>query len=463
MRRSSFGSTAALAAIAAVVAAVGTSLPASATSIRPVAPARTVAAHPTPFKAEAITVHRAALQAGQQYVCPPSVKRGEMTCQSIRNTRPAAPGTAAAANSSYGPTQLRSAYAIASAAAKKGKGVLVAIVDAHSDPKLAADLASYRSHFKLGACTTKSGCLKILNQSGKTSPLPSPDKGWATEESLDVDMVSAVCPKCHILVVEANSALTTDLGAAEKTAVAKGARYVSNSWSGPEFFGDDSANADFNHPGNVIDFTAGDFATGPAYPTDLQYVTAVGGTSLKHAKNKRGWSESAWGVNTTFAEGTAAGCSVQEPKPSWQRADDNESTGCADRTENDVSADADPNTGVLIFDSYKSTPSGLFDIGGTSAATPIVTAIYALAGTPSRSSYPAEYPYLHTSHLFNVTTGVSGKCETFRQYICHGKKGYDGPTGLGTPNGTGAFANTAHLVSLVNPGTQDASRAARSR
>ncbi|HEY3903319.1 MAG TPA: ricin-type beta-trefoil lectin domain protein [Streptosporangiaceae bacterium] len=445
-----------MAAVAAVVAAVGTSLPASATSIRPVAPARAVAAHPTPVKAQAITVHRAALPAGQQYVCPPAVKRGQMTCQSIRNTRPAAPGTAAAANSSYGPAQLRSAYAIASAAAKKGKGVLVAIVDAHSDPKLAADLSSYRSHFHLGACTTKSGCLKILNQSGKTSPLPSPDRGWATEESLDVDMVSAICPKCHILLVEAKSALTTDLGAAEKTAVAKGARYVSNSWSGPEFFGDDTTNPDFNHPGDVIDFAAGDFATGPAYPTDLQYVTAVGGTSLKHAKNKRGWSESVWGANAAFAEGTAAGCSVQEPKPSWQRADDSESTGCADRTENDVSADADPNTGVLIFDSYKSTPSGLFDIGGTSAATPIVTAVYALAGTPSHGSYPAEYPYLHTSHLFDVTTGVSGKCETFRQYICHGRKGYDGPTGLGTPNGTAAFANTAHLVSLVDPGNQDA-------
>jgi Ricin-type beta-trefoil lectin domain len=440
-----------LAAAAAVVAALGTSLPASATSIRPVGPARTSTAHPLSARARAITVHRAALPAGEQYVCPAAVKRGQMTCMSIRSNHPAA------ANSSYGPTQLRSAYAIASAAASKGKGVLVAIVDAHSDPKLASDLASYRSHFHLGACTTKSGCLKILNQSGKASPLPSPDKGWATEESLDVDMVSAICPKCHILVVEATTPATTDLGAAEKTAVAKGARYVSNSWSGPEFFGDDGTNPDFNHPGDVIDFAAGDFATGPAYPTDLQYVTAVGGTSLKHAKNKRGWSESAWGVNSAGAEGTAGGCSVQEPKPSWQRADDNESTGCANRTENDVSAVADPNTGVLIFDSYKSSPSGLFDIGGTSAATPIITSIYALAGTPSRGSYPAEYPYLHTSKLFDVTTGVSGKCESFRQYLCHGKKGYDGPTGLGTPNGTGAFANTAHLVSLVNPGTQDSS------
>ncbi|HET7017380.1 MAG TPA: ricin-type beta-trefoil lectin domain protein [Streptosporangiaceae bacterium] len=446
-----------MAAVAAVVAALGTSLPASATSARPVAPARTTAAHPAPAMVRGTTVHRAALPAGQQYVCPAAIKRGQMECNSIRSTRPAVPGKASAANANYGPAQLRSAYAIASAAAKKGKGVLVAIVDAFSDPNLAADLSRYRAHFHLPACTTKNGCLKIVNGAGKASPLPRPDKGWAIEESLDVDMVSAVCPNCHILLVEAKTNGTTDLGAAEKTAVAKGARFVSNSWSGPEFFGDDVSNADFNHPGDVINFAAGDAATGPAYPTDLQYVTAVGGTSLKHAKNKRGWSESAWGVNQTFAEGTAGGCSVQEPKPSWQRADASASAGCLNRTENDVSAVADPNTGVLIWDSYKVTPSGLQEIGGTSAATPIVTAIAALAGTPTKGSYPAEYPYLHTSHLFDVTTGVSGKCEPFRQYICHAKPGFDGPTGLGTPNGTAAFANTAHLVTLVDPGTQDAS------
>ena len=407
-----------------------------------------------PAKAHAITVHRAALPAGEHYVCPAAIKRGQMECNSIRSTRPTA---ARAANGNYGPAKLRSAYAIATAAAKKGKGVLVAIVDAFSDPKLASDLSKYRLHFHLSACTTKNGCLKIINQSGKTSPLPRPDNGWAVEESLDVDMVSAICPNCHILLVEAKNDSFTNLGAAEQAAIAKGARFVSNSWSGPEFFGDDVTNPDFNHPGDVVNFAAGDAATGPAYPTDLQYVTSVGGTSLKHAKNKRGWSESAWGVNTTFGEGTAGGCSVQEPKPSWQRADANASTGCLNRTENDVSAVADPNTGVEIFDSYKVSPSGLQEIGGTSAATPIVTAISALAGKPTRGSYPAEYPYLHTSHLFDVTTGVSGKCETFRQYLCHAKRGFDGPTGLGTPNGTAAFANTAHLVTLVNPGSQDAS------
>ncbi len=453
MRRSSLYGPAALAATAAVIAALGTTIPATASA----APVRAAVAHPMPATTRAVTMHRAALPAGERYVCPAPTKRFENACMSIIRTGRSGnlPASPAVANGDYGPAQLRSAYKLTAASAKKGKGVTIAIVDAFNDPHLAADLGHYRSHFHLSACTTKSGCLKVVNQSGNSGPLPRADAGWATEESLDVDMVSAICSKCHILLVEAKSAFTNDLGAAEQTAIKKGARFVSNSWSGGESFGQDIFNPDFNHPGDVIAFAAGDFGTGPAYPTDLQYVTAVGGTTLKHAKGKRGWSETAWGANKASAFGTGSGCSVLEPKASWQRADANASTGCLNRTENDVSAVGDPDTGVLIYDTYKSQPSGLADIGGTSAATPIITSIYALAGTPAHGTYPAEYPYLHTSHLFDVTSGVNGKCESFRQYICHGKKGYDGPTGLGTPNGTGAFTDTAHRVTLVDPGTQD--------
>lgn len=364
----------------------------------------------------------------------------------------------ASASNSYGPSNLRSAYKIATEAARKGGGRLVAIVDAFKDPKAASDLATYRRHFHLSPCTTHNHCLKIVNQLGHASPLPRADTGWAVEESLDLDMVSAICPRCHILLVEAKTNSTANLGTAEKTAIAKGARYVSNSWSGPEFFGQDEFNADFNHPGDVIDFAAGDSGYSPAYPTDLQYVTAIGGTSLRHARNKRGWSETVWGKANSQAtmDGTGGGCSGLEPKPSWQRADAAAPGGCLLRTENDVSAVSDPNTGVLIYDTYRTNPPGLFEIGGTSAATPIITAIYALAGTPTRGTYPAEYPYLHSSHLFDVTGGANGKCEKFRQYLCHGKRGYDGPTGLGTPNGTRAFTdNSAHRVALVDPGTQD--------
>jgi hypothetical protein len=377
---------------------------------------------------------------------------------SIIATRPAGEtgwAVPATANNSYGPSDLRSAYKITKQSANNGGGKTVALVDAYKDPNAASDLAAYRKHFHLSACTIGNKCLKIVNQSGKTSPLPSPNADWATEESLDLDMVSAICPKCHILLVEANSNATSDLGGAEDTAVRLGARYVSNSWSGGEFFGQDDLDSNFNHPGDVIDFAAGDFGYGAAYPTDLQYVTAVGGTSLKHAHNRRGWAETVWGAaNSSTVGGTAGGCSTLEPKASWQREDATEPDGCLNRTENDVSAEADPNTGVLIYDTYKSP--GLFEIGGTSAATPIITAIYALAGTPTKSTYPAQYPYLHTSHLFDVTSGLNGPCESFRKYLCHGEKGYDGPTGLGTPNGTAAFTNGgAHQVTVVDPGTQD--------
>ncbi len=211
----------------------------------------------------------------------------------------------------------------------------------------------------------------------------------------------------------------------------------------------------FDHPGDVQSFAAGDFGYGPAYPTDLQFVTSVGGTSLKHSGNKRGWTESAWG-NSGGEDGTGGGCSAFEAKPSWQRADASYPGGCLNRTENDVSADADPDTGALVFDSFKQSPPGFEEIGGTSEATPIITAIYALAGTPTKGTFPGEYPYLHTKNLFDVTSGVNGTCEANRQYLCHGKNGFDGPTGLGTPNGTAAFANgTTHRVTVVDPGVQD--------
>ncbi len=220
-----------------------------------------------------------------------------------------APVSETSASSDYGPAQLRSAYKLSNASATKGKGATVAIVDAFSDPDAARDLSHYRSHFHLSACTPHNGCLRIVNQSGHAGPLPQARAGWATEQSLDLDMVSAICPNCHILLVEARNAVISDLGAAEDTAIAKGARFVSNSWAGPEFFGQDEFDSDFNHPGNVLAFAAGDTGYDPAYPADLQYVTAVGGTSLRRVRNGRGWTESAWGSATAGAEGTAGGCS----------------------------------------------------------------------------------------------------------------------------------------------------------
>ena len=438
---------AALGAYAAAAPAVASAATGSGTASRPAAHAPHQA---RPFAAPQV----APLPAGQRRVCPVPTRPGQVECMSIVHTG-AAGSSPAVTVRGYGPSQLLSAYKLRSAASR-GRGKVIAIVDAFNDPKAAPDLATYRRHFKLGACTRASKCLRIVNQNGSARHLPRARADWATEESLDLDMVSAICPKCRILLIEANNAFTTNLGAAVDRAVTMGARYVSNSWSAPEFPGQQVDNHFFNHPGDVVDFASGDSGYGAAYPTDLQYVTAIGGTTLRRTSHGRGWTETVWGSSSPpHSEGTASGCSAFEAKPSWQRADDFSPGGCLNRTENDVAAVANPNTGVAVFDSYQSFgwfPDG---VGGTSAATPIITAIYALAGTPTRNTYPAQYPYLHSKHLFDVTSGSNGSCAP-RRYLCNGERGYDGPTGLGTPNGTNAFTDSnTHRVTLLDPGNQN--------
>jgi hypothetical protein len=444
------------AALLAAIAALG-AYGAIAPTVATAATGPAAASRPAPHAPGATglpTAPRVArLPAGERRICPVPTRPGQMECMSIVRTAPAGTGPAVTVRG-YGPSALLSAYKLRSVAGR-GRGKVIAIVDAFNDPRAAPDLATYRSHFRLGACTRASHCLRIVNEHGSARNLPRADAGWAGEESLDLDMVSAICPKCRILLVEATNPTIANLGTAVSTAVAMGARYVSNSWSGIEFTQEGLFNHFFNHPGEVIDFASGDFGFGAAYPTDLQYVTAIGGTTLRHTAHGRGWSETVWGSSSPPGSlGTGSGCSALAPKPSWQRADDTSPTGCLNRTENDVAAVANPNTGVAVFDSYRNGgwfPDG---VGGTSAATPIITAIYALAGTPTRSTYPAEYPYLHNKHLFDVTSGSNGSCSP-RQYLCHGEHGYDGPTGLGTPNGPAAFTDSnAHRVTLLDPGNQ---------
>ncbi|MCQ4043635.1 putative Ig domain-containing protein [Streptantibioticus rubrisoli] len=346
--------------------------------------------------------------------------------------------------SGYGPSDLQSAYNLPSASA--GSGQTVAIVDAQDDPNAESDLATYRSQYGLPACTTANGCFKKIDQNGGTN-YPTGDTGWAGEISLDVDMVSAICPQCHILLVEANSASMSDLGAAVNQAVAQGAKYVSNSYGGSEDATDTSSDSQyFNHPGVAITVSSGDSDYGAEYPAASQYVTSVGGTSLTRDSSARGWSESVW--NTSSTEGTGSGCSAYDPKPSWQT-----DSGCSKRTISDVSAVADPATGVAVYQTYGG--SGWNVYGGTSASSPIIASVYALAGTPAASSYPASYPYAHTSALNDVTSGNNGSCSP--SYLCTAGPGYDGPTGWGTPNGTAAFtggSSTGNTVTVTNPGNQ---------
>ncbi|MYQ95605.1 peptidase S8 [Streptomyces sp. SID4946] len=374
--------------------------------------------------------------------CATPKHKGELACNSLRVTggltafqkQQAADGITpkAATPSGYGPSDLQSAYGLTSAATSKGAGETIAIVDAYNDPNAEADLAKYRSYYGLPACTKASGCFKQVSQTGSTTSLPSSDAGWSEEISLDLDMASAICPNCNILLVEAKSATMANLGTAVNEAVTLGAKYVSNSYGGSESSSDTSYDTSyFKHPGVAITVSAGDGGYGAEYPAASQYVTSVGGTALSKASNTRGWSESVW--NTSSTEGTGSGCSAYDAKPSWQT-----DTGCAKRTIADVSAVADPATGVSVYDSYGVT-AGFYTFGGTSASSPIIAGVYALAGTPSSGSYPAKFPYAKagTSALNDVTSGSNGSCGG--SYLCTARSGYDGPTGVGTPEGVSAF------------------------
>jgi subtilase family serine protease len=416
--------------------------------------AHATAATATTHGVSARTVAAQVAKAHVQYEkagCGATPKKGFAACDALRVTsgttaymekqaalkgvtpKTVRPDAASASPTGYGPSDIQSAYGLTSAAASDGSGETVAIVDAYDDPNAAADLATYRSHYGLSACTTSNGCFKKVSQTGSTTSLPSADSGWAGEESLDLDMVSATCPQCSILLVEAKSASDANLGTAVNEAVKLGAKFVSNSYGGSESSSDTSYDTSYyKHPGVAITASAGDEGYGAEYPAGSRYVTAVGGTALKTSSNSRGWTESVWKTSST--EGTGSGCSAYDAKPTWQT-----DTGCAKRMIADVSAVADPATGVSVYDSYGADGTGWNTYGGTSASSPIIASVYALAGTPAASDYPAQYPYAAagTSALNDVTSGSNGSCST--SYFCTARSGYDGPTGWGTPEGTGAF------------------------
>jgi len=333
----------------------------------------------------------------------------------------------------YGPADLASAYNLPSSATVRN----VAVVDAFNDPNAVSDLATYRSSWGEPACNTGTGagCLTVTNQNGATSPLPpdSGTSGWATEESLDVDMVSAICPSCHIFLVEAASPSIGNLGTAVNSAVSVlGAGYVSNSYGASESSAETGWDTSFyKHAGVAVTASAGDGGYGVSYPAASRWVTAVGGTSLTRSSTARGWTETVWG-SSAGGEGTGSGCSKFEGKPSFQTH-----KGCSHRIDNDVAAVADPNTGVAVYDTYDQ--GGWLEVGGTSASSPIIASVFALAGAPAAGTFPNSYPYADPSALNDVTSGADGSCPA-HPFLCHAKVGYDGPTGLGTPNGTAAFA-----------------------
>jgi subtilase family serine protease len=319
-----------------------------------------------------------------------------------------------------GPADFQDAYKLPSS--DHGKGMTVALVDAYHDPNAESDLAVYRSTYGLPPCTSGNGCFKQVDANGGTN-WPRTNTGWALETSLDVDMVSAICPKCNILLVEAYGGWIGGLGKAVNTAVKLGAIAVSNSYENRTKPRD--LNLDekyYNHPGVAITVASGDagYNNFRQFPASSQYVIAVGGTFLTRDGSKRGWHETAW-------SGSGSECAIYDQKPAWQT-----DTDCNMRTVADVSADASPGSGAAVYDTFGQ--GGWLVVGGTSESSPIIAAVFGLAG--DKVTY-AERLYQDPGKLFDVTSGTNGSCGG--SYLCTAGTGYDGPTGLGTPNGIGDF------------------------
>jgi subtilase family serine protease len=370
---------------------------------------------------------------GQKAVCAGTIFGASCQSHVVTAADGATPLATVTYQYGYSPQNLASAYKWAdpTGTSWSWNGQTIAIVDAYDNPNAASDLAVYRNQFGLPPCTTANGCFRKINQHNGSTP-PSGDVGWGQEIALDLDMASAVCPRCKILLVEADSNSLADLGAAVNQAAAQGANAISNSYGANEFFGETSYESYYNHPQIAVTVSSGDSGYGVEFPAASRYVVAVGGTSLSASGTLRGWTESAW-------SGAGSGCSSQVSKPSWQT-----DSGCSRRTVADVSAVADPNTGVAVYDSYGSTGgNNWYVFGGTSVAAPIVAGVYGLAGNAGSIDYPARYPYASPSSLFDVTSGSNGNCKrgkrTTSTYLCTAGPGYDGPTGLGTPNGTSGF------------------------
>jgi subtilase family serine protease len=390
-------------------------------------------------------------------VCSSVVPAGYAHCSALLRTDAAAqgehpikgvatPSASLGDGGAYSPAFLQSAYNVASlgATGSGGVGQVVAIVDAFSNPQLVSDVAYYRNYFHLPACpvgtvsSSASGCaLEIVNQGGAASPLPSSNYGWGLEEAIDAEMISALCPNCQILVVEATSASMTDLGTSVNTAVTLGANVVSNSYGSPEFASENKlSSTDYQHPGVALVAAAGDNGYGVQFPAASPNVVAVGGTSLIQfsATGTRNGAETVWNHS-------GSGCSLYEPKPSWQH-----DVGCSGRTVADVAAVANPDTGVWVYDTFAT--SGLYVAGGTSVATALISALYGVVNTGSSNTLtPGSVLYgVAAGALYKVSVGSTSACGSYLCSADQSSNGYNGPTGLGTP---GADPNSLAAFSLA--------------
>jgi subtilase family serine protease len=373
--------------------------------------------------AQQLEVHRS----GKTYhraVCSKPTAPLVMRCHSEIVTDPQGnalltPNAPGVTPSGFSPAQLQTAYTVDPAHGKATS--IIAIVDAYGYARAEADLAVYRAKFGLPACTTDNGCFAKYNQDGEAGNYPKDNVGWSQETALDLDMASAMCPKCKIILVQAKTPSLTNLAAAVNTAANLGAVVISNSYGGDET-GTTSFEPAYNHAGIAVTVSTGDNGYGVSFPATSPHVVAVGGTSLVLGVGGR--VETAW-------DGAGSGCSKVYAKPAYQT-----DKGCKKRMVADVSAVADPNTGVAVYAPTSKTSSSWAVFGGTSASAPIIAGIYANQGTKKKS---AKTLYANSDQLYDVTLGANGTCGTANAYFCKAGTGYDGPTGLGSPNGTGPF------------------------
>lgn len=370
---------------------------------------------------------------------------GRAACMAIRHLGKAGkPGSPTPV--SYGAAELQAAYGLTSVAQSNGAGATVAIVDAYDNPNAYKDLAQYRAAEGLPAiascapselATSSAPCFAKVNQSGTAGSYPEANTGWGQEISLDVDAVSSICPRCNILLVEASTNRIADLGIAAATAASFGPVAIGNSYGTAEFGTEESVGQTYYAPpGIAVTASSGDSGYGVQFPAAASNVIAVGGTTLRLQSGA--WTQTVW-------SGAGSGCSAYIAKPSWQH-----DTGCARRTVADVAAVADPNTGLKVYDTFNEP--GWLVMGGTSASAQIVAGVYGLAGhgaSNASSLYGGgSIPFGSPNPLLtDVTSGSNGSCTGGRgrlatpelAYLCTGVKGYDGPTGMGTPRGTAGF------------------------
>ncbi len=399
------------------------------------------------------------------------------------------------------PTQLADAYGYEPNAG--GSGQTLAIVDAYDDPNIEADLQTFDQQYGISACTSANGCFRKVSEIGSATALPEADKsGWSLEISLDVEVAHSTCPQCKILLVEARNPGFKDLAKAVEEAAALGATEISNSYGGSEAGFGASERTAYDHPGIVITAATGDEGYydwtrlngkkknppgAPDAPATLPSVVAVGGTTLYLDEAGKREREMVWNGNgaldsSAFAEGASGGgCSTLFTAQPWQQdAPGFAETGCGDkRLAADVAADANPDTGFDIYDSYDcgeecekdKDGSDWLTIGGTSLSTPLISAMYALAGGSNGVSYPALTLYGHLgepSALFDVTEGGNGYCddeglacganEDFKLDVdcegtsaCNAAPGLDGPSGVGTPNSLSLFKPRLPTASISTP------------